>query len=86
VDAPEHLLSSLTAHHTFWNEPHIIQELDANIRVTEQERNKQLICNTIGAQNRTPKFGDETYSCSLMRRWYVLIIDVTSVSVSVVLR
>jgi hypothetical protein len=62
-DTPRYLWSVLTAHHTAWNQPHIFQELDANIVVTEQKCNKQLIRNSFSAQCRTS-------ICSWRYKWF----------------
>ena len=74
VDAPGNLWSAFTAHHTTWNEPHILQKLDANVVVTKQECYKQLIWNGIGAQCLRPCVVDETYGFTVIRCWYVVII------------
>jgi len=77
VDAPGHLWS---AHHTAWNQPHILQKPDSNVMVTTRESYKQLTWNTNGAQHRAFKV-DGTCDFWVIRCWYVWIIDVTRVSV-----
>jgi hypothetical protein len=43
------------AQRTASNYSHILQELDADVTVAEQECEKQLISNTVGAQRREPE-------------------------------
>jgi hypothetical protein len=50
IAAPGQLGSILTAQHTASNLPHILQEKDADVGVAEQECEKQLISNIVGAQ------------------------------------
>jgi len=52
ADAPGHMGSALTAHHTAWNKAHILKELDAEVGVAEQECEKQLVSYAIGTQRR----------------------------------
>jgi hypothetical protein len=83
VDAPAHLWSALTAHHTVLNQPHILQKLDANVIITKQELYKQFIWKTIGAQCRRSYVVDGTFGFGEIRCSYVTIIDINLVSVIV---
>jgi hypothetical protein len=83
VEAPRHLCTTRTAHHTAWNLPHILQKLYANDVFTKQEFKEQLIWNTIGAECRTPYVVGGTYALAAILCWYVAMIEVTDVSVIV---